>query len=291
MSRELKLTQVKDFLSRVTDGVAAYTAEASKELQERFVGLVDTRMATPRGERKFSINMSGIGRPLCQLQMQKAGVKPLPQPYFASTRNLYGDLIEGVAIATLKSAGVEVLSHDVKCTLSLLGQRVRGIYDIELDDGIYDIKTASGWMFKNKYNNESAGFQTMLQDDPFGYIVQGYMYAAATDKKFKGWIVINKENGEWEITETPDDVKYFDMAMAKAEKTVKSIQDKLPFERQYTAIEETYNRKPTGNKVLGFTCSYCDYKETCWPGAVNLPSIPSKAQRPAWKWYTEIKDA
>ena len=62
--------------------------------------------------------------------------------------------------------------------------------------------------------------------------------------------------------------------------------------RKFTdAIEETFRGKPTGNKVLGFACSFCPYKLPCWGSKLQLlPQQQSKGKNPKWVWYTEVKN-
>jgi hypothetical protein len=62
-----------------------------------------------------------------------------------------------------------------------------------------------------------------------------------------------------------------------------------PFQRQYEEIEEKFNGKPTGNKVLGTECGFCPYKKACWGEDIQyLPQQQSKAMSPKHFWYTKI---
>jgi hypothetical protein len=60
-------------------------------------------------EDKFRVRMSSIGRPLCQLQMEKSGAEAEPMPYNTKMRNLFGDLIEASAVAIMKAAGIRMV--------------------------------------------------------------------------------------------------------------------------------------------------------------------------------------
>ena len=63
------------------------------------------------------------------------------------------------------------------------------------------------------------------------------------------------------------------------------------YKRNYEAIEETFRSKPTGNKVLGFACSFCPYKLPCWGSKLQLlPQQQSKGKNPKWVWYTEVNN-
>jgi len=71
---------------------------------------------------------------------------------------------------------------------------------------------------------------------------------------------------------------------------IKAIKEGKPFKRCYDDIAETFRSKPTGNRVLGFVCSYCPYKLPCW-GRDKLQLLPqqqSKGKNPKWVWYTAV---
>ena len=75
-----------------------------------------------------------------------------------------------------------------------------------------------------------------------------------------------------------------------AEDNFKSLKEGKPFKRCYDDIAETFRSKPTGNRVLGFVCSYCPYKLPCW-GRDKLQLLPqqqSKGKNPKWVWYTSV---
>ena len=80
-------------------------------------------------------------------------------------------------------------------------------------------------------------------------------------------------------------------AINKAEENYKALQKGIPFKRNYDAIEETFRGKPTGNKVLGFACSFCPYKLPCGGSKLQLlPQQQSKGKNPKWVWYTEVNN-
>ena len=68
------------------------------------------------------------------------------------------------------------------------------------------------------------------------------------------------------------------------------LKENKPFKKCYNDIAETFRSKPTGNRVLGFVCSYCPYKLPCW-GRDKLQLLPqqqSKGKNPKWVWYTSV---
>ena len=110
-------------------------------------------------------------------------------------------------------------------------------------------------------------------------------------KNFGGWIAINKSTGEWTVCETPQQhSEYKKKALDAAKDNIKAIKEGKPFKRCYDDIAETFRSKPTGNRVLGFVCSYCPYKLPCW-GSDKLQLLPqqqSQGKNPKWVWYTSV---
>jgi hypothetical protein len=68
-----------------------------------------------------------------------------------------------------------------------------------------------------------------------------------------------------------------------------ATKDTDPIDKQFEPIAEVFNKNPTGNTILHRTCSMCDFKASCWPDAVQLPSIMSMAKKPPMVYYTDIK--
>ncbi|KKK40285.1 hypothetical protein LCGC14_3100690, partial [marine sediment metagenome] len=67
----LLLTKLQDFLHRATnEGVSAQDGTTT-EFTDACNAAIKDKFNGPRTKRKFSINMSSIGKPLCQLQAEK----------------------------------------------------------------------------------------------------------------------------------------------------------------------------------------------------------------------------
>ncbi len=286
----LLLTKLQDFLHRATnEGVSAqggttaeFTDACNTAIKDKFNG--------PRTKRKFSINMSSIGKPLCQLQAEKYNFPKETNEYNTLTRFLWGDISEAYIMFLMRNAGIEIQSEQQKVTLKIGGIEIRGILDIEIDGKIWDIKSASDFAFNNKFGDRG-GFLKILEDDNFGYIPQLYLYSEATGKPVGGWIVLNKNNGKLTVLEFPQYDKQYRM------KSLDAVHDKIialtsdaPFEKCFKPIEEIYYQKKTGNMVLPMVCSFCQFKRHCWPDAEYLPSPVSTAKNKPWKFYTHISE-
>ena len=157
-------------------------------------------------KRKFSIRMSGLGRPLCQQLLDRQGMKE-DMDYNALFRFLFGDLVESVMVLIMEQAEVDIVAKQKPVKLTIAGHEVTGTLDLILRDEmgiekVWDVKSASEWAFKFKYTG-FGGYDKIKEDDPFGYVMQGHLYGEATGLPFGGWIVVNKSSGELAMVEAP----------------------------------------------------------------------------------------
>ena len=238
-----------------------------------------------QSERKFTMRMSNIGRPYCQLWFDKN--KPeegIDMPANFLMNMMIGDIVEAVFKGVLTEAGVE-FSDGFKSTLTLGKHKIDGTHDLIMDKRVDDIKSASPWSYNNKFKD----YETLKEHDAFGYIGQLAGYSKALGVEPGGWWVVNKGTGEFKY------VSAWDMAVDRQdildeveEKADKLAQNK--FERCFEPVEETFRKKPTGNKVLAEECGWCKYRYKCWPSVQELPSLASQAKNPPMVAYIEIAD-
>ena len=290
MSNQI-LENVQSFLKMATDDSVAVSDKLIDEFGEMCKDAF-RKQFTDKREKSFRARMSNIGRPLCQLQMEKSNAESEGQPYNGKMRNTFGDLIEALAVTIIKASGIKVDSTQKSVSYNIDKSKIDGTYDIEIGKSIYDIKSASPWAFEHKFGDEG-GFNSIVEDDSFGYLSQGYLYSESENKRFGGWIVINKSTGEWLVTETPtEDEKYKNIAINLSKENLHALDEGKPFRRCFSDIEETFRKIPTGNKVLGIVCSFCPYKFPCW-GKDKLQYLPqqqSKGKSPKWVYYTEVNN-
>ena len=200
----IQLVEVQDFLQKA--GRGEIDSSRLEHLIEQFGEDCKAAMRKQFSSRgDYRVRMSGVGRPLCQQQLEKQGNKQ-DVAYNDIVRFATGDLLEAFAILVMRGAGLDVVAEQKKCSLELGGQTVNGTLDIILNvDGeeeVWDIKTASPWSFDNKFSGRG-GYDVIKEDDPFGYVMQGHLYGESEGKRFGGWIVINKSTGEWDFVEAP----------------------------------------------------------------------------------------
>jgi hypothetical protein len=257
---------------KTIDQVASDIADA---LQRQFGG------GSKRDE--FTLRMSNIGRPPCQLWFEKNHPdKALPKPTTFMINMMLGDIVEAVFKGLLVEAGVKYEDSD-KVSLELNDTTINGTYDIVIDGAVDDIKSASDWSYRNKF----VSFDTLKDSDPFGYVGQLAGYAKASGKRAGGWWVVNKANGDFKyVPATGIDI---DAEIDKV-KLAKLALEKDEVQRCFEPVEETFRGKPTGNKVLGVECGFCSYRNACWPDLMERPSVMSKAKDPKIVNYVELKN-
>jgi hypothetical protein len=239
----------------------------------------------------FRLRMSNLGRPPCMLQAEAEGHAAEQEAPSNRFRNLYGDLIESAAIGLMKEAGVNVKDEQIPCELELAGTVIDGTADIVIDEEgpkVYDIKSSSSWAYTNKYVSNT--LHNLWEDgDSFGYVTQIYLYSQSLKLPVGGLIIINKETGEWYVMPPPiydDELRA--QSLKRAEENVIRHLEKQPFKKDFEPVQEVFRGKPTGNEILPVTCTFCRFKNSCWPGVQHRPQVVSKGQSPRWYYYTKI---
>lgn len=290
------LLDIQDYMTRAIRG----DVTVSPDNLDLFVD--DCRAAIEKQlggrTREYRIRMSGLGKPLCQQILDKFGIEESME-YNSIARFAFGDLTEALLMLVMREAGIDIVDFQKEVALEIEGVVVTGTLDVIIrgTDGVervWDIKSASDWAFKNKFTG-NGGYDHIKGDDPFGYVMQGHLYGAATGLDFGGWIVINKSSGEVAIVEAYDwtgDDRVAYMLEAANRVHFLSDPDVKPF-KPYSDEFETYKRRGevirTGNKVLPKECSLCGFRGHCWPDAVLHNKVTSQAKSPPKVWYTRLK--
>ena len=279
---ELKLHQ---FMSDAIDGKTTFSEETAKRIGEEVAEAVIRQFGSGQSRKEFRLRMSNIGRPTCQLWFEKN--KPesaLPKPSTFVMNMMIGDIVEAIFKGLLKEAKVDFDDTD-QVTLDVgdsNGTRVSGSYDLIMGGAVDDIKSASDWSYRNKFESYAA----LKKSDPFGYVGQLAGYAKASDKRAGGWWVVNKANGDFKYVPAAIDMR---KELTKLKETVEKVNENK-FERCFEAVPETYRGKPSGNMILNDSCKFCDYRFECWPNMKELPSKVSQAREPKTVAYVELKE-
>ncbi len=270
------------FLEKVVSGDAAFSETTAKQVAEDVQDALLNQFGSNKNKRSFNLRMSNVGRPSCQLWYDKN--KPeaaLPTSTTFPINMLIGYIVEAVFKGLLTEAGVKYDNTD-KVTLDLGDDSVSGSYDIVVNDAVDDIKSASDWSYRNKFNS----YESLASGDSFGYIAQLAGYAKAADKKAGGWWVVNKSNGSFKyVPATGLDV---DGEVFKIKNTVNKIKENK-FEKCFQPIPEKFRGKETGNRILNTNCKFCSYRFDCWPSLVERPAVKSQAKNPPIVAYVELR--
>jgi hypothetical protein len=139
--------KIEGFLSRnpkIPQEVLAQTAQQFAEKLERF--------NETRGPKKGLPSLSQIGKPFCQLHAEKIGMARTPELPSFKIKMTYGDMTEVIAVAILKSAGVDIVALNQKTRLETPSGDLNGEFDLMINiDGelsMWDIKSASKFAFR-----------------------------------------------------------------------------------------------------------------------------------------------
>jgi len=282
-------------MQKATRGEVTISPSAIIDFANECRDAVDKQL---NSRRQFKIRMSGLGRPICQ-QILEREKHIEDMDYNALFRFLFGDIVESVLVLIMEQADVDIVEKQKAVKLTIAGHEVNGTLDLIMRDElgvekVWDVKSASEWAFKFKYTGYG-GYDKIKEDDPFGYIMQGHLYAEATGLPFGGWVVVNKSSGEVAMVEAPDwqdeDRRLY---MADAEKRVKRLLDPDPnFVKPFKSEFETYKVKGevirTGNKTLPKICGMCGHRSHCWSKAQLHGKITSKAKSQPKVWYDVLK--
>lgn len=272
-------------MSDAVGGKTTFSEETAKKIGAEVADAVIRQFGSGKSRGDFRLRMSNIGRPTCQLWFEKN--KPetaLPKPTTFVMNMMLGDIVEAVFKGLLTESGVDFDDTD-KVTLKVGDSNdtmVSGSYDLILGDAVDDIKSASDWSYRNKFDS----YDTLKKSDPFGYVGQLAGYAKASDKRAGGWWVVNKANGSFKYVPAAINMKE---ELTKLKETVEKVNENK-FERCFEAVPETYRGKPSGNMILNDNCKFCDYRFACWPNMQELPSKVSQAREPKTVAYIELQE-
>lgn len=217
----------------------------------------------------------------------------LPEPTFVSgpdnLKFLFGHILEALLVYLIAESG-HTLTHAQE-DLELCG--VPGHPDGILDRHPTDIKSCSGYAYKNKFLNRGL-LKPGAENDSFGYIDQLKAYREALIAKYPhedidvenvAWIAFNKESGE--ICTLKADV--LELPRGSASDRIKHLQKmvvlpKPPEEKCYPDIPDG----KSGNRVLNKLCTWCHHKDRCWKDANGGTGLRTFEYSTGPKWFTNV---
>lgn len=275
---------INQYLEDATSGKSSMSEETVQQIGKDVMDSVRRQFGGGNKRDEFRLRMSNIGKPTCQLWFAKnKPEKALPKPTTFVMNMLLGDIVEAAFKGIITEAGVAYEDEDNFVQLELNEDTIHGSYDLVMDGALDDVKSASDWSYRNKFES----YDTLSKGDSFGYIGQLAGYAKATGKKVGGWWVVNKANGN--IKYVPADGLDLDAEIAKIQDTVDTV-NKNEFERCFNPVPETFRGKPSGNTILNPNCKFCDFRFECFPELQELPSKVSQARTKPTVSYITVNE-
>ncbi len=117
-----------------------------------------------------------------------------------------------------------------------------------------DVKSASSYGYK-KFESD-----TVVQDDPFGYVAQLSGYASElTPGDDAAWLAMDKVAGDICISTLPNTVIKHHLPGPRIEELKKVIASEVPPDLCYDPVPDG----KSGNLKLPTPCSYCAHKFRC----------------------------
>lgn len=216
-------------------------------------------MLKPRSYQRApkTLRFSEIGAQCLRQLHYKVNSPDLAEKHRGQTllKFYYGHALETTLLALTEAAGHTVEGRQEKAHIDLSdGWQVKGSADAFIDGVLVDVKSVT----KQSENK----FKDGLTDtsDIFGYRLQLGGYAVAFDRTEAGFLTIGKELGNLGYYPISVDKGWVLDRMERAADTVKGSLDALP------RIDPVPEGK-SGNTKLCTTCSYCAFKEHCYPEA------------------------
>jgi len=275
---------ISQYLENASKGLTSMSDETINRVGEEIKESLKRQFAGGNKRDGFRLRMSNIGRPSCQLWFEKNRPETaLPRPTTFVMNMMIGDIVESVFKGLLTEANVEYKDSDNVVLKIDDDNTISGSYDLVVDGAVDDIKSASDWSYKYKFDS----YESLASGDSFGYVGQLAGYAKASGYKAGGWWVVNKANGQFKYVPANIDM---DKELNKVKQSIKAVESK-DLVRCFEPEPETFRGKETGNMVLNKNCTFCSYRQSCWETLQELPAQMSQAKEPKMVQYISLKSA
>ena len=250
-------TLVTDIQETLLNGSQTVTDELCEEYGYKFSELLKSRLKGKREAKRGTLRMSNIGKP-CERQLYysvntpEEGEALRPE---AHMKFLFGDAIELLLLFLAEASGHKVEGTQDEQEI----EGIKGHRDAVIDGTVVDVKSASTYSF-TKFSDGK-----LSENDSFGYIdqLQSYLYAGQTDDK-----VTDKDRGAFLVVDKTLGHICLDIHERKNLPYDKIFQHKKDMVSKSTPPSRAFEPVPdgkSGNEKLGINCSYCDFKNKCWP--------------------------
>lgn len=232
--------------------------------------VLSARFRGKQEDRKPTLRMSNIGRPLRQLWYELSGYTGEEICGKTHFKFLYGDLLEALLLVLAEASGhkVERLQEEVEV------DGIRGHIDAVIDGELVDVKSCSPFSY-SKFKDGS-----LSSNDPFGYVGQlsGYSEAVGLQARF---IAVNKVLGDICTLKLENDG--YDIRSRISEVRL-AVASSTPPERCYGDVPDG----SSGNRKLSIGCSYCNFKHECWKDCNGGTGLQSYLYSTGPRFFTRI---
>lgn len=250
-------TLVED-INEVIKGRGGWNGIIGSMFGENIATLANQRFNKPQEPRAY-LSLSSVGTP-CKRKLWYRINEPdaaEETPPSALLKFFFGDMIEELILSMAKAAGHRVEGQQDRLTV----HGIKGHRDAVIDGVTIDVKSASPASFKKFKSGE------LVQNDPFGYISQlsSYVYAGkddplVIDKTRGAFLVVDKVNGHICLDQYNFE-QQLENKQEEMEDVKAMVEGPIP-DRSYKPVPQS---KTSSNTKLDVSCSYCEFKKTCWP--------------------------
>jgi hypothetical protein len=229
---------------------AAEGVDVEEVLEDFAVSMKEMlRRVITKQEDKRTLRMSNIGKTDRYLWLLHRQYKQEAMQPHTLMKFLYGHATEELVLALVKLAGHEVTNQQAKVNI----KGISGSMDCCIDGLLVDVKTASSYGFK-KFKEG-----TVRADDPFGYVAQLHGYATALGHTEGGWLAIDKGNGHLALH--IENFKYDAPIEDRIDHLKEIVESNILPEQCHPEVPDG----KSGNMKLAVGCSYCVFKQECFP--------------------------
>lgn len=249
-------TLVQDIYAVVDKGINV-SEELSTEFGQSLSALVTSRLSEERQSGGY-LRPSNIGEKCDRKLWYTINAPELAEelPPVVRLKFLLGDVVEQLVLFLAKVAGHNVQGQQDDVSIG----GITGSRDAVIDGVVVDVKSASSFSFL-KFKNHLTPDQ-----DAFNYLDQLDFYLTAsqndpvvTEKDKAAFLAMDKQMATLALDVHKKQNKDWDQVIKDKQEMLAST--KLP-DRAF--LPEPDGK--SGNMKLTTECSYCPFKQACWPG-------------------------
>lgn len=221
-----------------------------EEFAQNMKQILRVRLAS-REDVRDPLRFSALGKPDRQLWYMAKGYpseETTPKTY---VKFLYGDILEALLLFLAKESGHRVEAEQMEIEVD----GVKGHIDAIIDGVVTDVKSASPFSYRKFKDN------TLLENDPFGYIQQISGYTnTITPGESGAFLAFDKVSADMCVMNVSTSIIADHPPGPRIAHLKEVIASETPPERCFP--DEPDGK--SGNMKLGTECSYCAFKHHCW---------------------------